>query len=40
LKATLAAIAKTYEFLSPDLWKVIAPGPTPYVEPLLAVPTK
>jgi len=32
LKATLAAIAKTYEFLSPDLWKVIAPGPTPYDE--------
>lgn len=32
LKATLAAIAKTYEFLSPDLWKVIEPGQTPYDE--------
>ena len=31
LKATLAAIAKTYEFLSPDLWKIIPPGQTPYV---------
>jgi len=32
LKATLAAIAKTYEYLSPDLWKIIAPGQTPYDE--------
>ncbi|KAJ9104518.1 40S ribosomal protein [Naganishia onofrii] len=32
LKATLAAIAKTYEFLSPDLWKIIPPGQTPYDE--------
>jgi small subunit ribosomal protein S2e len=37
LKATLAAIAKTYEFLSPDLWKIIPPGQTPYVQLILAV---
>ncbi|WVQ83892.1 40S ribosomal protein S2 [Cryptococcus sp. DSM 104549] len=32
LKATMSALAKTYQFQSPDLWTVIAPGLTPYDE--------
>ncbi|WVN88839.1 40S ribosomal protein S2 [Cryptococcus depauperatus CBS 7841] len=32
LKATMTALAKTYQFQSPDLWTVIAPGLTPYDE--------
>lgn len=31
-KATYAAIAKTYAFLTPDLWKDIPLGKTPYQE--------
>ncbi|WVR04271.1 40S ribosomal protein S2 [Kwoniella sp. DSM 27419] len=29
LKATMAALAKTYEFQSPDLWKIIPVGQSP-----------
>ena len=32
LKATVAALAKTYQFQSPDLWQIIPPGQTPYDE--------
>jgi len=32
LKATAAALAKTYQFQSPDLWRIIPPGQTPYDE--------
>lgn len=32
LKATFAAVSKTYGFLTPNLWAEIPPPPTPYVE--------
>lgn len=32
LKATFVAIAKSYQLLTPDLWRDIAPGKTPYDE--------
>jgi len=32
IKATYAAITATYSYLTPDLWPVIAPPPTPYEE--------
>ncbi|CAK9784104.1 putative 40S ribosomal protein S2 [Cutaneotrichosporon oleaginosum] len=32
LKATVAALSKTYQFQSPDLWQVIPVGQTPYDE--------
>lgn len=32
LKATVAALSKTYQFQSPDLWSIIPPGQTPYDE--------
>ena len=32
LKATVSALAKTYQFQSPDLWTIIPPGLTPYDE--------
>lgn len=31
-KATYAAIAKTYAYLTPDLWKEMQLGKTPYQE--------
>jgi len=32
LKATMAALSKTYQFQSPDLWTVIPAGLSPYDE--------
>lgn len=32
LKATVAALAKTYQFQSPDLWRIIPAGKSPYDE--------
>ncbi|CAD6888065.1 unnamed protein product [Tilletia controversa] len=32
IKATFAAISKTYAYLTPNLWPVVTPGPTPYVQ--------
>jgi len=32
LKATFEAVSKTYAFLTPNLWREIAPPATPYVE--------
>lgn len=32
IKATFEAVSKTYGFLTPDLWRDIAPPPTPFVE--------
>ncbi len=30
LKATFVALSKSYQILTPDLWRDIAPGQTPY----------